>query len=81
VSSNIIRENKSRRMRWAGHVARMGEMRNVCKNLDENPEGQRPLRRHRRIWKDNIRMDLREKDGKVGIGCLWLRKRTSGGVL
>jgi hypothetical protein len=51
---------KSRRMRWAGHVARMGEKRNAYRILVGKPEGTRPLRRPRRRWVDNIKMDLRE---------------------
>jgi hypothetical protein len=51
---------KSRRMRWAGHVARMGEKRNAYRILVEKPEGKRPLGRLRRRWVDNIKMDLRE---------------------
>jgi hypothetical protein len=62
-SPNIIREIKSRRMRWAGHVARMAEGRNVYKILMGKPEGKRPLERPRRRWEDGIRTDLRE------IGC------------
>jgi hypothetical protein len=61
-SPNIIRIIKSRRMRWAGHVARMGEKRNVYSLLVGKPEGKRPLGRPRRRWVDNIKMDL------VGIG-------------
>jgi hypothetical protein len=57
-SPSIIRIIKSRRMRWAGHVARMGKKRNVCRLLVGNPEGKRPLGRQRRGWIDNIRMDL-----------------------
>jgi hypothetical protein len=56
-SSNIIRQIKSRRMRWAGHV---GEERNVYGVLMGEPEGKRPLGRPRRRWEDGIRMDLRE---------------------
>ena len=55
---------KSRRMRWAGHVAHMGEERAVYMVLVEKPEGKRPLGRPRRRWVDNIRMDLQE----VGYG-------------
>ena len=55
---------KSRRMRWAGHVARMGEGRGVNRVLVGKPEGKRPLGRPRRRWEDNIRMDLQE----VGLG-------------
>jgi hypothetical protein len=61
-SPSIIRIIKSRRMRWAGHVARMWEKRNVYRLLVGKPEGKRPLRRSRRRWMDNIKMDL------VGIG-------------
>jgi hypothetical protein len=59
-SPNIIRMIKSRRMRWAGHVAPMGEKRNVYRILVGNPEGKRPLGRPKRRWVDNIKMDLRE---------------------
>jgi hypothetical protein len=54
----IIRIIKSRRMRWAGHVARMGEKTNVYRLLVGKPEGKRPLGRPRRRWIDNIKMDL-----------------------
>jgi hypothetical protein len=57
-SPNIIRTIKSRRMRWAGHVARMGEKRNSYRILVEKPEGRRPLGRPRRRWMDNIKMDF-----------------------
>ena len=60
---NIVRVVKSRRMRWAGHVARMGEGRGVYKVLLGKPEGKRPLGRPRRRWEDNINMDLQE------LGC------------
>jgi hypothetical protein len=63
-SPSIIRIIKSRRMRWADHVARMGEKRNVCRLLVGKPEGKRPLGRPRHRWVDNIRMDL----GEVGWG-------------
>ena len=57
-------------MRWAGHVARMGEERGVCRVLVGKPEGRRPLGRPRRRWVDNIRMDLQE----VGCGYMdWIR--------
>jgi len=62
---NIVRVVKSRRMRWAGHVARMGQGRGVHRVLVGRPEGKRPLRRPRRRWGDNIKMDLQE----VGGGC------------
>jgi hypothetical protein len=53
-SPNIIRMTKSRRMRWAGHVARMGETRNAYRNLVGKPKGNTPLGRPRRRWVDNI---------------------------
>jgi hypothetical protein len=59
-SPNIIRQIKSRRMRWAGHVARMVEGRKVYKVLVGKPEGKRPLGRPRHRWEDGIRMDLTE---------------------
>jgi hypothetical protein len=63
-SPSIIRIIKLRRMRWAGHVVRMGDKRNAYKLLVGKPEGKRPLIRPRRRWMDNIRMDL----GEVGMG-------------
>ena len=62
-SSNIVRVIKSRRMRWAGHVARMGEERGAYRVLVGKPEEKRPLGRPRRRWVDNIWMDLQE------VGC------------
>ena len=62
---NIVRVVKSRRMRWAGHVARMGEGRGVHRVLVGKPEGKRPLGRPRRRWEDNIKKGLQE----VGGGC------------
>jgi hypothetical protein len=59
-SSSIIRVIKASRMRWAGQVARWGEVRGVYNILVGRPEGRRPLGRPRRRWKDNIKMDLRE---------------------
>jgi hypothetical protein len=59
-SPNIIRVIKSRRLRWAGHVARMGERRGAYRALVGKPEGRRPLGRPRHRWEDNIKMDLRE---------------------
>jgi hypothetical protein len=59
-SPSIIRIIKSRRMRWAGHVTRMGEKRNVYMLLVGNPEGKRPLGRPRHRWIDNIKIDLLE---------------------
>jgi hypothetical protein len=78
ASPSIVRVIKSRRMRWQGHVARMGERRAVYRVLVGRPERKRPLGRLRGRWKDNIRMDLREM-GRTGFG--WLRIGTSGGLL
>ena len=63
-----MRVVKSRRMRWARHVARMGKGRDVHRVLVGKPEGTRPLRRPRRRWEDNVKMDLRE----VGGGGDWM---------
>jgi hypothetical protein len=69
-SPDIIRQVKSRRMRSAGHVTRMGEERKVYKVLMGKPEGKRPLGRPRRRWEDGIRMDLRD----IGFGDVdWIR--------
>ena len=62
-SPNIVWVIISRRMRWAGHVARMGEERGAYRVLVGKPEEKRPLGRPRRRWVDNIRMDLQE------VGC------------
>jgi hypothetical protein len=59
-SPNIMRMIKSMRMRWAGHVAPMGEKRNAYRILVGKPEGKRPLGRPRSSWLDNIKMDLRD---------------------
>jgi hypothetical protein len=59
-SPNIIWVIKSRRLRWAGHVARMGERRGSYRALVGRPEGKRPLGRPRRRWEDDIKLDLRE---------------------
>jgi hypothetical protein len=80
-SQDIIRQMKSRRMRWAGHVARIGERRNVYRVLDGKPEGKRPLGRPRRRWEDGIKMDLRELGWGVWSGFIWLRIGTVGGLL
>jgi hypothetical protein len=78
---NIVRVVKSRRMRWADHVARMGEGRSVHRVLVGEPEGRRPLGRPRRRWEDNIRMDLQEVGGSCGAGWSWLSIGTYGGRL
>ena len=68
-SPNVVRVIKSRIMRWAGHVARMGESRGVYRVLVGIPKGKRPLGRSRRRWNDNIKMDHQE----VGFGGMdWI---------
>jgi hypothetical protein len=66
-SPNIIRVIKPRRLRWAGHVARIGERRGAYRALVGKPEGRRPLGRPRRRWEDNIKM------GGAQTGLIWLR--------
>jgi len=69
TSPNIVREIKSRRMSWAGHVTCMGEERGVYRVLVGKPEGKRPLGRPRRRWVDNIKTDVQE----VGFGYMdWI---------
>jgi hypothetical protein len=81
-SPNIIRVIKSRRLRWAGHGARMGERRGVYRALVGKPEGRRPLGRPRHRWEDNIKMDLRAVGwGGPQTGLIWLRIGTGGGLL
>jgi hypothetical protein len=70
----IIRQVKSRRIRWAGHVARMGEERKLYKLLVGKPEGKGPLGRPRLRWEDGIRMDLWE----IGLGGCGLDSTGSG---
>ena len=78
-SHNIVRVIKSRRMRWAGHVARMGEERGAYRVLVGKPEGKRPLGRPRRRLVDNIRTDLQDVGIWTGLG--WPRIETGGGRL
>jgi hypothetical protein len=69
-SPDIIGQVKSKRMRWTGHVACMGEERKVYKVLVGKPEGKRPLGRSRRRWQDGIRINL----GEIGLGGVdWIR--------
>jgi hypothetical protein len=68
---NIVRVVKSRRMRWAGHVASMGQDRDVYRVLVGKPEGKRPLGRPTRRWEDNIKMDLQEV-GWGGVRGDWM---------
>jgi hypothetical protein len=70
---------KSRRTRWAGHVARIGERRGVYRVLVGKPVGKRLLGRPRQRWEDNIKMDLQEVGW--GHGLIWLRIGTVGGNL
>jgi hypothetical protein len=66
---------KARRMRWAGHVARVGEVRGAYNILDGRSEGRRPLGRPRRRWEDNMKMDLRE----IGFGNVdWIHWAQDG---
>jgi len=74
-SPNFVRVIKSRRMRWAGHVAHMGKRRGVCRVLVRKSEGKRPLRRPRRRWENNIKMDFQE----MGSGFVdWIEVAQDG---
>jgi hypothetical protein len=75
-----ITRTKSRRMRWAGHVARMGE-RIVYRVLVGKPEGNRLMGRPRRRWEDNVKIDLQEVECGVWTGLSRLRIETGGGHL
>jgi hypothetical protein len=77
-SPNIVRVIKSRRMKWVGHVARIGEGRGVYRVLVGMSEGKRPLGRPRRRWKDNIKLDLRKYGSMGRIVFSWLRIGSSG---
>jgi hypothetical protein len=78
---NIVRVVKLRRMRWAGHVARMGEDIGVHRVLVGKPEGKRSLGRPRRRWRIILRWIFRKLEGVVGTGWSWLRIGTGGGHL
>ena len=80
-SLNIVRVIKSRRMRWAGHVARMGERRGIYRVLVGKPERKSPLKRPRRRWQNNIRMDFQEVGCGDRVGSSFLRIGTGGGHL
>jgi hypothetical protein len=71
-SSDIIRRIKSRRMRWAGHVAWMGEGRSVYRVLMGKPKRKKPLRRPRRRWEDGISLDLLEIGWRGGVEWIHL---------
>jgi hypothetical protein len=69
LSPDNIRQIKRMRMRWVGHVARVGQGRNVCRALVGKPEGKRPLERAMRRWEGGIKMDIME----IGWGCVeWI---------
>jgi hypothetical protein len=80
-SPTIIWVIKSRRMRWAGHVARMRKGRGAYRILVGRLEGRRPLGRPRHRWEDNIKMDLQEVGWGAWTGLTWLRIGTGGGLL
>jgi hypothetical protein len=79
-SPTIVRVIKSRRMRWAGHVAQFGR-REVCRVLVGKPEGKRPLGRPRSRWEDNVKVDLQEVGCGIWTGLSWLRRETGNGYL
>jgi hypothetical protein len=69
-------------MRWAGHVAYMGEKRGAYRILVGRPEGRQPLGRPRHLWEDSIKMDLQQVGcGGAWTGLSWLRIGTGGGLL
>jgi hypothetical protein len=81
ASPNIIKVIKTRRMRWAGHAAWMGEIRNAYKILFRKPAWKRPFRRPRHKWEDNLECILQKQSGEVWTGFIWLRTGTSGRLL
>jgi hypothetical protein len=74
----IVQVIKSRRMKWAGHVARMGDKRGAYRVLMGNTEGKRPLGRPRRRWEDDIKMDIQELGSGAWTGLVWLSRGTGG---
>ena len=68
-------------MKWAWHVAHMGERRDEYRVLVGKPEGKRPLGRPRYRWEDNIKMDLQEVGWGTWTGMIWLRIGTGGRLL
>jgi len=78
---NTVRVIKSRRMRWAGHVARMSEKRDVYRVLVGKPEGKRPLGRPRRRWDEILKWIFRKWDLGVWTGTSWVGIGTGGGHL
>jgi hypothetical protein len=81
TSPNIVRVIKSRRIKWAGHVARMGKKRGVYRVLVGKPKGNRPLGRHRRRWNIILKWIFRKRDVGVWTGSRWLKIGTVGGHL
>jgi len=81
ASPNIVRVIKSRTVRWAGHVARMGERRGIYRVLVGKPEEKRPLGRSRHRWRIILRWIFRKSDVGVWTGSSWLRIGTGGGHL
>jgi hypothetical protein len=81
ISPNIIRVIKWRKMWWAGHVAHIGEIRDVYTVLDGKPKEQRLLRKPGQRWEDNIRLCLREIGWEGVGGFMWLRIGTCSGLL
>ena len=78
---NIIRAIESRRVGWAGDVARMGGRRGACSVLVGKQEGKRPLGRPRRSWEGNIKMDLQKVGWGIWTGLIWVSVGTGGGRL
>ena len=74
-SSNIVRVIKSRRLRWAGHVARVEEVGSAFKILTGKPTGKRPFGRSRLRWEDNIRMNHKEIDISTKNWIVWVQDR------
>jgi len=80
-SPNIFRVIKSRRIRWAVNVTRLGDRRGVFSVLVGKPEGKRPLGRPRRRWEDSVKMDLQEVWCGIWTGSSWLRIGAGAGHL
>ena len=81
IPPNTVGWVKSRKIRWVGHIARMGERRGGYMVLVGKPDARRPLVRPRRRWEDNIRMDLQQLECGPWTGSIWLRIGTGGGHL
>jgi hypothetical protein len=81
LSPNIIQVVKSRRTRWAGHAASMGEGRGARRIFVRRPEGGKLPGRHKHRWEDNIKMDLQDVGWGNGLVLMWLRIGTGGGLL